>query len=140
VFQGATGDFLLIRGQAADGSLIAPRLTAEVAPQKDPEGWHTWQRGGAKQTLERWGRVNWCGKDPRWRDVFDFRGAHEVERPPGEWNRLECEARGDRLRIVLNGVTVNEAQAVWPRRGKILLQCEGSEIWFRTIEWWPLVE
>ncbi len=30
IFQGATGDFLLIRGTAADGSLIAPRLIAEV--------------------------------------------------------------------------------------------------------------
>src|SRR6187455_2858071 len=28
LFQGATGDFLLIRGTDADGSLLAPRLTA----------------------------------------------------------------------------------------------------------------
>jgi hypothetical protein len=140
VFQGATGDFLLIRGRDADGVLIAPRLSAEVAPQRDPEGWYTWKPGGRRQTLEGWGRLNWRDKDRHWRDVFDFRGAKEVERPPGDWNVLECEARSDRLRFVLNGVTVNEADAVWPRRGKILLQCEGSEIWFRTIEWWPLAD
>ena len=38
------------------------------------------------------------------------------------------------ITVELNGVKVNEARDVFPRRGKILLQCEGSEIFFRALE------
>lgn len=138
LFQGATGDLLLIRGTDADGALLAPRLTAEVAAARDADGWFTWQRGGRRQTLERWGRLNWFGKDPQWKDALDFRGSRDVERPYGEWNRLECVCDGDRIRIVLNGVVVNEAFDVFPTGGPILLQCEGSEIFFRRLELHPL--
>jgi hypothetical protein len=138
LFQGATGDFLLIGGTDAEGRWLAPRLTAEVAPQRDADGWFTWQKGGQRRTLERWGRVNWFGKDPRWQDQLDFRGARDVEAPPGQWNRLECVCAGDRIQVRLNGTVVNEAFGVWPTRGRILLQCEGSEIFFRRVELHPL--
>ncbi|MBM3833388.1 MAG: DUF1080 domain-containing protein [Verrucomicrobia bacterium] len=138
LFQGATGDFLLIRGNAHDGSLIAPRLTTEVANARDGDGSFTWQRGGRRQTVQRWGRVNWSGKDANWKDVLDFRGAHDVESPPDEWTRGECVCAGDRITIKVNGVTVNEAFQVYPTKGKILLQCEGSEIFFRRFELQPL--
>jgi hypothetical protein len=39
IFQGATGDILLIRGNASDGSLIAPRVTVETARELDEENW-----------------------------------------------------------------------------------------------------
>lgn len=138
LFQGATGDILLIRGTNAQGGLIAPRLTAEVAPTRDREGWFTWQRGGRPQEIERWGRLNWSGKSPDWRDELDFRGARDLERPVGEWNRVECVCDGDRISIHLNGVQVNQALQVWPRAGRILLQCEGSEVFFRRVELQPL--
>lgn len=134
VFEGATGDFLLIRGDAADGLLIAPRLTAEVAPERDADGWFTWQPGGRPRAVERWGRVNWRDKSPAWRDEFGFRGPRDVEKPAGEWNRLEIESRAGRVGVRLNGVLVNEARDVWPRRGHLLLQSEGSEIFFRRVE------
>lgn len=133
LFQGATGDFLLIRGDDATGRLIAPRLTTDVALERDAEGWFTWRRGGRPQTVERWGRVNWYGKSPDWRDVTDFRGPRDIERRPGLWNRLVCESQSGRLRLTLNGVVVNQARDVSPRRGRILLQCEGSEIHFRRV-------
>jgi hypothetical protein len=138
VFQGATGDFLLIRGTDADGSLIAPRLTAEIAATRDADGWPFWQPGGRRETIVRWGRLNWRNKDPGWKDVLDFRGSRDVEKPYGRWNRLECICDGDRIRILLNGTLVNEAFDVWPRSGRILLQCEGSEIYFRKLELHPL--
>jgi hypothetical protein len=134
LFQGSTGDFLLIRGTAADGSLIAPRLTASVAAAKDADGWFTWQADGRRQSIERWGRLNWFGKDHRWQDETDYRGSRDVERPYGEWNRLECICDGDRIRVILNGVLVNECSEIYPARGRILLQCEGSEIFFRRLE------
>ncbi|HKS37302.1 MAG TPA: DUF1080 domain-containing protein, partial [Verrucomicrobiae bacterium] len=134
LFQGATGDFLLIRGDAADGSLIAPRLTAETAGERDADGWFTWKKSGQRRTVERWGRLNWFAKDPQWRDELDFHGPRDVEKPYGEWNRIECVCDDDRIRVVLNGVVVNEAFDVFPSGGRILLQCEGSEIFFRKME------
>ena len=39
LFQGATGDILLIRGNDRGGKLIAPRITAFVSEESDGEGW-----------------------------------------------------------------------------------------------------
>jgi hypothetical protein len=138
IFQGATGDLLLIRGTNTDGSLLAPRLTAEVSGQGDADGWFTWRKGGAPRTLVRWGRLNWFDKDRNWRDALDFRGPHDRESPRGEWTRLECICDGQRITVKVNGTVVNEAFDVFPSSGKILLQCEGSEIFFRRLELHPL--
>ena len=133
VIEGATGDFLLIRGDDAQGNLIAPRVTITSNGRRDADGWPWWSPDENALTLERWGRVNWRHKDANWRDVTGFRGANDVERPPGEWNQLAITCRDATIRIELNGRLVNEATDVRPREGKILLQCEGSEIFFRKV-------
>jgi hypothetical protein len=138
IMEGATGDFLLIRGTNADGSLIAPRVTVAVQPERDAEGWPFVAFTGRRETIERWGRVNWVNKSRRWRDEFDFRGADDVEKPRGQWNELVCVCQNDHITVQLNGVTVNEAHRVFPKRGRILLQCEGSEIFFRKLDLVPL--
>jgi hypothetical protein len=138
VFEGASGDFLLIRGHATDGSELAPRVTIEASGERDAEGWPFWNRGGQRQTIERWGRVNWFGKDRQWQDRLGFRGAHDVEKPAGEWNEIECRCDGGHIAVSLNGVLVNEAFDVWPTNGPVLLQCEGSEIFIRKFELHPL--
>jgi hypothetical protein len=138
VFQGATGDLLLIRGTNTNGALIAPRITAETATHRDKDGWLTWRGGGRRETIERWGRLNWFAKSPEWDDKLDFRGPQDVEKPSGEWNRIECVCADNRITIVLNGTVVNDAFEVSPASGKILLQCEGSEILFRRLELHPI--
>lgn len=138
LFEGATGDFLLIRGNAADGSLLSPRITVEAGEEHDADHWPFWKKQGKRVTLERWGRVNWFGKDRQWQDRLDFRGAHDLEKPVREWNRVECRCDANRIQIRLNGVLVNEAFDVWPTNGPILLQCEGSEIFVRKFELQPL--
>jgi hypothetical protein len=138
VMQGAVGDFLLIRGAAADGSVMAPRITVEAAPDRDADGWWTWQAGGRKQAVTRWGRVNWSGKAREWRDELDFRGPRDVESARDEWTRVECMCDADQIQVKVNGTLVNEVSAVSPNRGKILLQCEGSEIFYRRLELRPL--
>ena len=40
--------------------------------------------------------------------------------------------------VIVNGTVVNRAEAVFPSSGPILLQCEGSEIFFRRFELHPL--
>jgi hypothetical protein len=138
VMQGAVGDFLLIRGETVDNSLIAPRVTVEASPERDLDGWWTWRAGGGKQTITRWGRINWSDKDREWKDRLDFRGLRDVESTRDEWTRVECVCDGARIQLKVNGTLVNEASEVFPSRGKILLQCEGSEVFFRRLELLPL--
>jgi hypothetical protein len=55
------------------------------------------------------------------------------ENEPGEWNRYEITADGERITVVLNGKTVNEATDCEVRPGKIGLQSEGGVVHFRTV-------
>jgi len=138
IFQGATGDFLLIRGTNFDDTLIWPRASFNGSEQRDAEGFRWFDPAGARHKLERWGRVNWRNKSSEWRDELEFRGARDVEKP-GDWNRLDIVCESARITVRLNGVFVNEVFDVFPRGGKILLQCEGSEIFFRRVELLPLL-
>jgi len=131
IIEGGTGDLLVV-GDKSD----AYALTANVAEEKK-DGYYQYQKGGKPVTIHD-GRINWFGRDPAWQDVKGFRGAADVEKPVGEWNRLECIARGDKITVILNGVTVNECFDVKPRKGKIQLQSEGAEIFFRKLDLIPL--
>ena len=138
IFEGATGDFLLIRGTNLQGAPIHPRISYAASMRQDADGFRWFEPNRGPRILERWGRVNWIHKSERWRDVFGFRGERDVETRAGEWNRLQVTCRRSRIRVELNGVLVNEAFDVVPHAGKILIQCEGSEILFRRIELRPL--
>ena len=67
-----------------------------------------------------------------------FRGKQDVEKPVGEWNRLECICDGDKITNVLNGTVVNVGTKASHTKGKILFQSEGAEIFFRRIDLKPL--
>lgn len=63
-----------------------------------------------------------------------YRGSRDVEKPPGQWNRLDIYALGRNISVILNDVLVNQASQVRPYRGKIQIQSEGAEIFYRRIE------
>ncbi|MBN2310209.1 MAG: DUF1080 domain-containing protein, partial [Candidatus Hydrogenedentes bacterium] len=107
---------------------VAPELSGNC---------HVYDPYGDEATIHE-GRVNWFGRDPDWRDEKGFRGKNDVEKPIGEWNRLECLAEGARITVKLNGVIVNEAVRAEPQAGRIQVQSEGAEIFFRRIELLPL--
>ena len=81
-----------------------------------------------------------CARDPNWKDVIDFRGDQDVEKTVGEWNKLECIVNGDEITIYLNGILVNHASSVKPSKGRIQIQSEGAEVFFRKVELRPLVK
>ena len=56
------------------------------------------------------------------------------ERPTGEWNRIEVIAKNGKVTHIVNGVVVNEAENASLRSGRIIIQSEGAEIWYRKIE------
>ena len=84
------------------------------------------------------GRFDRMGKGP-WKDEMGYRDpAGEVEKPHGQWNKLELIAAGDTVKYYVNGKLVNEGTGANPRRGKILFQSEGAEVFYRKIKLTPL--
>ena len=69
---------------------------------------------------------------------LDTRGQDDVESKLGDWTRVECLCKGKEITVKVNDVTVNHAYDVFPAAGKIQLQTEGFEIWFRKVELRPL--
>jgi hypothetical protein len=131
VIEGGIGDFIMVPGERK------PSLTCET--RVGPDGQLYFEKGG-KAVPRNSGRFNWWGRDPSWKDVLGFRGARDVERPAGEWNRMEVVCDGDSITTILNGYVVNIGTKSSLTRGKILFQSEGAEILFRKIEVRPLIK
>ena len=118
------------------------RRQGEAEPHlRDPRrpGRQLYFEKGGKAVTRDSGRFNWWGRDPSWKDVLGFRGARDVEKPAGEWNRMEVVCDGDSITTILNGYVVNMGTKSSLTRGKILFQSEGAEILFRKIEVRPLI-
>lgn len=131
IIEGGTGDFLVV----GDGSARFA-LTANVAPKKTGGG-NVYDPNGAPLTIHT-GRIDWFNRDPAWKDIKGFRGKRDIEKPLGEWNKMECIAKGDQVEIYLNGVLVNQAYQVKPSKGRIQIQSEGAEMFVRKVLLEPL--
>jgi hypothetical protein len=128
IIEGGTGDFILVAGKNK------PSLTVEA----ELRGNQHYYKPGAPAVTKSGGRFNWYGRDPAWKDVKGFRGQEDVEHKAGEWNTVECICDGDKITNLVNGKVVNVGTRASHTRGKILLQSEGAEIFFRKIELRPL--
>ncbi len=127
IIEGGIGDFIVV----GDGT---PQfaITSPVAPQKQGNS-YVFQPDGSPVTINS-GRINWYGRDKNWKDVKGFRGNNAIEKPAGKWNRVECIAENDKISITLNGTLVNQAFNVKPSKGRIQIQSEGAEIFFRRVD------
>jgi 3-keto-disaccharide hydrolase len=133
--EGGTGDIILVGGHERDSKdLFVPTLKATVTP-----GTHHWNPAGVLESFGKGkNRVDCVYKDTEWKDFTGFRGRHDVERPVGEWNKVEAICDGGNVTFILNGVKVNEGRDGSYLDGKILIQSEGAEIYFRKIVLHPL--
>ena len=131
IIEGGTGDFIVV----GDGSNKFS-ITCPVAPDKQG-GSYVYQPSGNKATINS-GRINWFARDPEWKDSKGFRGAKDIEKPVGKWNKIECIVKDKEIFIYLNGTLVNHAVDVQPQKGRIQIQSEGAEIFFRQIVLTPL--
>ncbi|MEP6750949.1 MAG: DUF1080 domain-containing protein [Bacteroidota bacterium] len=57
-----------------------------------------------------------------------------AEKPTGQWNRVELIANKGKITYIVNGTVVNEGEDPSLTSGKILVQSEGAEIYYRKIE------
>jgi hypothetical protein len=135
IIEGGVGDLILVAGFEPDGRRLTPTITARTS--RDRDGEPIFDPKGEERVFES-GRINWFGRDVDWKDTLGFRGAADVESPLGAWTRLEVVAEGDRLTYTVNGTVVLEGYRSSLTEGKIVIQCEGAEIYFRRIDLEPL--
>ena len=109
--EGGTGDILVVSGAklTVDGVTKGPRIERFDRPGRNP-----------------------------WKDEKGFRGPHEIEKPVGEWNHMKVLCEGDKFGIWVNGHKTLMGSNAVPTSGKILVQSEGAEIFFRKLEIQPL--
>ncbi len=133
--QGCEGDLIVIRGKDAAGKTIPATISSRVRIAEDKKT--RWNPSGKPQKYS--GRQFWWSKhQPFFKEYRDTRGKDDVASPLGKWTKVECLCRGNRITVRINGVTVNEAIDVWPASGKILLQNEGNEVFFRNVSIRPV--
>lgn len=133
IIEGGTGDIILVNGYERDaGKMLAPRLVARVAANGK-----NWDPAGQPKEFTK-GRIDWQYRDLGWKDVLGFRGAKDVEKPIGQWNRLEAIVDGGDVTYFVNGVKVMEGREGSFKSGRLMFQSEGAEIFFRLIELHPL--
>jgi hypothetical protein len=130
IIQGGVGDLILVDGYDSSGKPANPRLAVTASRDRDNENIYD-PNAPAREFLN--GRINWFGRDPDWDDVLGFRGGQDVESPDGQWTRVEVVCEGDTITNIVNGTTVNVATRSSLTKGKILLQSEGAEIYFRKV-------
>ncbi|MGD0730302.1 MAG: DUF1080 domain-containing protein [Terracidiphilus sp.] len=114
--EGCTGDFWMV-----DGAAITTRDGVRAAGPV-----------GSQVKVDRF------NKGP-YKNVVGFRDpVNELEKPHGEWNVVELVNQNGRLLQYVNGKLANEGTDATPVGGKILVQSEGSEVFFRNIKLYPL--
>ncbi|MEP6846135.1 MAG: DUF1080 domain-containing protein [Panacibacter sp.] len=131
IIEGGTGDFIVV-GDSSD----AFQLTTTIAKEKTDDSYVYLPGGDTMKIIND--RINWYARDAGWKDIIGFRGAQDIEKPMGEWNHMECIAHDGELTVILNGTIVNHAFNVEPRDGRIQIQAEGAEIFFRMVDLIPL--
>jgi hypothetical protein len=130
IYQGATGDFILLTGKNPLNLTVEGEQRGDTfyyvpgAPAQPRES-------GAGHGIQIIAHLN---RDPQWKSVRGFRGPNDAEKPYGEWNVLEAICDGDTVTNIVNGKIVNKGTNASRSKGRIALQSEGSEAFFRKVD------
>lgn len=108
IADGQTGDIVVLDGA---------RLTSSTG-EFHSKPWSTFYRDDPKSRLP----------------VPGYRAPDDPEKPHGEWNTVEIVALNGTLKVFINGKTVFSGREAHPDHGKIYIQSNGSEIFFRRLE------
>jgi hypothetical protein len=133
--QGCVGDLIVIRGKDEAGQVIPVSITSDVTWGTDKKP--RWSPGGTKTVFTN-RQLWWNNHEAGFEELIDTRGKNDVDSPLGEWTKIECVCDRDTIEVIVNGKTVNKAYDVTPSAGRILLQCEGFELFVRDFVIKPL--
>ncbi|MDZ4848691.1 MAG: DUF1080 domain-containing protein [Pirellulaceae bacterium] len=133
--QGCEGDLIVIKGKTVEGTPFPATISTTTIIAAD--GKTRWDKDGM-MTVYSGKQFWWSNHQPFFKELIDSRGQDDVASPLGEWTKVECLCHGPKITIKINGVIVNECFDVTPVAGKVLLQTEGHEVFFRNLELRPL--
>ncbi len=71
-------------------------------------------------------------------DIAGVKKLVDLEKPAGEWNRVEILAQAGHYTVWVNGKLANEAEGVEQVAGHVGLQSEENAIQFRRVRLTPL--
>jgi hypothetical protein len=138
VIEGGTGDFYVVSGNKDENF----SLTSTVDPKHDNSqsgGGGIFLPNGIETTVFTPSNpVRRLGVEPKKTDVARFRNKNEIEKPHSEWNLVKIVAQDDKIDVYLNGQLVNQAKNVTPQKGRIQIQSEGAEFFYKRIDLIPL--
>jgi hypothetical protein len=133
--QGCEGDLIVIGGKTVEDKPYPATITCLTRVAED--GKTRWQPDGKPAVYS--GKQFWWSKhQPFFKELSDTHGKDDVASPLGDWPRVEAICSGKKITIKVNGETVNEAYDADPAAGKVLLQAEGHEVFFRNLEIGPI--
>lgn len=113
--EGGTGDMWVVNGTCITVNGELYQSTSEPGP---------------KQYI----RIPHFGRGPFVNVAGHRDSVNDLEKPHGEWNVLELVVDGDRILYLVNGKLALTGTDANTTRGKILFQCEGSEVYFRHMQ------
>jgi hypothetical protein len=130
IIEGGIGDIVPVPGPDERQKPVPIAYICNVRRDGDQV---IWDPKGPREEFHRGNlkRINWYGRDPAWKDVTGVRGPRDPDSPLGQWTRLDVISDGGHLEIFVNGTKVNEAFDVSPRSGRLQLQSELAEIYYR---------
>jgi hypothetical protein len=140
MIEGGSGNILILAAKDETGKSAPTQATFTAA--LDRNGDPVWAPGGETRTYPVGGRavtrIGWKSRDPGWTDQRGYRGANDVEKPLGEWNRMEVVCEDTTLRVILNGIQINEATGIHPLAGYIGIKSEFADYDVRRWELHPI--
>jgi len=138
VMEGDTGRFWLVGNRkGSDGVDDGGRpikLAITVEAEKRANGELYYKPGVAVVRLE--GKDKFCNpnyKETAATDTVGYRGANDFDSGPGKWTKVECVCRGDVIEVYVNGKLANKATGCSLTKGRIGLQVEAADVWYRKI-------
>lgn len=134
IIEGGTGDIILVGGKDAQGKTVKHSITVE----SEKRGGQIYYKAGGTPAAATSGRINWFARDPDWKDIVGFRGRHDIQSMGDQWTRIECTCDGAAITNKVNGTVVAKGNGLAWDKGRILIQVEGADIWFRKVELTPL--
>jgi len=128
IMEGRIGDFWVV-AKKGEGFSISSTV-------KDVGNFKVYNPDGTAYELDcnRAGAICRIGIDPDWKDVTGAPDKSGIEKPCGEWNTLVLSVNKGVVEVRLNGTLVNKSSNFSPRKGRIQIQSEGAEVFYRKID------
>jgi hypothetical protein len=104
----------------------------DYKPDATPKAMTSGAKGGWNGVIHR------LGHDASLADGDDPAAGKDNPEKANDWNRLDCHCDGEKITIVLNDKEVNACTNVSPRKGHIVILAEGSPVFYRRIDLFPL--